>query len=80
MIYINCVDIAILLLHVKFQDNRTVGSKEKKVLKIFTIYGLGGHFGYHYHAHLHKLPFSYLRDSPHEIGSDWPGGMVEEDL
>ena len=33
------------MLHTKFQDHRTSGS-EKNILKLFTIYGHGGHLGH----------------------------------
>ena len=32
------------MLHAKFQNRRTVGSQED-FLKVFTIYGHGGHLG-----------------------------------
>ena len=31
------------MLHAKFQDHRTSGSGEEDFLKVFTIYGHGGH-------------------------------------
>ena len=34
------------MLHVKFQDHRTSGSEEEDFLKVFTIYGHGGHLGH----------------------------------
>ena len=34
------------MLHAKFQDNRTSGSGEEDFLKVFTIYGHGGHLGH----------------------------------
>ena len=46
MIYVQIVDIESLMLHTKFQDPRPLGSEEKTCLKVFTIYGHGGHLGH----------------------------------
>ena len=34
------------MLHAKFQDHRKSGSGEERFLKVFTIYGHGGHLGH----------------------------------
>ena len=34
------------MLYAKFQDHRTSGSGEEEILKVFTIYGRGGHLGH----------------------------------
>ena len=34
------------MLHTKFRGNRPVGSKEEDFLRVFTIYGRGGHLGH----------------------------------
>ena len=34
------------MLHTKFPGNQPTGSREEDVLKVFTIYGHGGHFGH----------------------------------
>ena len=34
------------MLHAEFQDHRTSGSGEEDFLKVFTIYGPGGHLGH----------------------------------
>ena len=34
------------MLHTKFRGNRPVGSGEGDFLKVFTIYGRGGHLGH----------------------------------
>ena len=34
------------MLHAKFQDHRTSNSGEEDILKVFTIYGHGGHLGH----------------------------------
>ena len=46
MIYIYIVDLEFLMLHAKFQDPRPLGSGEGRFLKVFTIYGHGGHLGH----------------------------------
>ena len=34
------------MLHAKFQEPRPLGSGEEDFLKVFTIYGRGGHLGH----------------------------------
>ena len=34
------------MVHTKFRGNRLTGSGEEDSLKVFTIYGRGGHIGY----------------------------------
>ena len=34
------------MLHTKFHGNRPAGSREEDILKVFTIYGRGGHLGH----------------------------------
>ena len=34
------------MMHVKFQDHGSSGSGEEEFLKVFTIYGRGGHLGH----------------------------------
>ena len=52
------------MLHAKFQDHRTSGSGED-FLKVFTIYGHGGHLGHVTLDHLYKLSFPLAKDAPH---------------
>ena len=63
------------MLHAKFKDHRTSGSGEEDFLKVFTIYGLGGHLG---HATLtiyttlgspfpYQLRFPLPKEAPHKI-------------
>ena len=67
------------MMHAKFQDHRTSGSKEE-FLKVFTIYGHGGHLGHvtqtiyiNFHSHFPKrLNIKY--------GLNWPSGFREEDV
>ena len=39
------------MLHTKFRENRPAGSGEENFLRVFTIYGRGGHLG-----HVTKMP------------------------
>ena len=34
------------MLHTKFPENRPASSGEEDFLRVFTIYGLGGHLGH----------------------------------
>ena len=34
------------MLHTKFHGNQPAGSREEDFLRVFTIYGHGGHFGH----------------------------------
>ena len=34
------------MIHIKFQDHRSSDSREEDFLKVFTIYGHGGHLGH----------------------------------
>ena len=68
------------MLHTKFRENRPTGSGEEDFLRVFTIYGHGGHLG-----HVTKVPRTNFR-SPYprrlhiKFGFDWPSGFGEEDL
>ena len=64
------------MLHAKFHNHRTITS-EGKDLKIFTIYGRGGHLGYvTWTIYIYFLsPFpKTLRI---KFGFDWPSGLRE---
>ena len=43
--YMNFVELESQMLHAKFQDHRTSGSREEKN-KVFSIYGHAGHLGH----------------------------------
>ena len=45
IIYINFVGLESPMLHAKFQDHRN-SNYERGFLKVFTIYGHGGHLGH----------------------------------
>ena len=44
------------MLHIKFRENRPAGSGEEDFLRVFTIYGCGGHLG-----HVTQMPRTTLR-------------------
>ena len=46
IIYINFVELESPMVHAKFQDHMTLGSREKDSFKVFTIYGHGSHLGH----------------------------------
>ena len=68
------------MLHTKFRENRPAGSGVDNFLRVFTIYGRGGHLG-----HVTQKPRTNFR-SPYprrfhiKFGFDWPIGFGEEDL
>ena len=71
----NFVELESPMLHAKFQDHRTSGSREEGF--------------YHIWAwrpswscdmdHLYKLWFPLPKDALHKIGFDWPSGFGEEE-
>ena len=67
------------MLHTKFRGNRPAGSGED-FLRVFTIYGRGGHLG-----HVTRIQRTHFR-SPYprrlhiKFGFDWPSGFREKDL
>ena len=54
------------MLHTKFRGNRPAGSGEEDFLRVFTIYGRGGHLG-----HVTLMPrtklFPLPKEAPHKI-------------
>ena len=65
------------MLHAKFHDHRTIGSVEKRFLKVFTINEHGGHLG---HVTCTIYIF-FLSHSPRRLhtkfGFDWPSSFRE---
>ena len=49
------------MLHTKFQGHWSIGSGEEDLLKVFTIYGHGGHFG---HVTLKVFEHSFIPSAP----------------
>ena len=68
------------MLHTKFPENPPVGSGEEDFLRVFTIYGRGGHLG-----HVTQVPRINFR-SPYQsrlqikYGIYWASGFGEEDV
>ena len=68
------------MLHTKFRENRPAGSGEEDFLRVFTIYGRGGHLG-----HVTQMPqIKYCSPYPRRLhitfGFDLPSGFGEEDV
>ena len=63
------------MLHAKFQDHKTYGSGEKDFLKVFTIYGHGGHLG----PVTWTIYINFCSPFPRRLhiifGFDWPSGF-----
>ena len=57
------------MLHSKFQEHRTLGSEEKRFLKVLAIYGHGGHLGHVTKIIFRKFMFSLAKEAPHK---SWP--------
>ena len=55
------------MLHTKSQGDRPSGSGEEDFLRVFTIYGRGGHLGHVTKTNLNKLSFPHPKKSPYEI-------------
>ena len=68
------------MLHIKFRGNPPIGSGEEDFLRVFTIYGCGGHLG-----HVTQISQTNFR-SPYpwrfhiKFHFDWPSGCRVEDL
>ena len=68
------------MLHTKFRENRPAGSGGKDFLKVFTIYGHGGHLG-HVTWTIYKNFGSPFPRKPHvKFGFDWSSGFRGKDL
>ena len=48
------------MLHTKFRENQPAGSGEEDFLRVFTIYGRGGHAA-------NKISFPLPKEAPHKI-------------
>ena len=55
------------MLHTKFRGNQPTGSGEDDFLRVFTIYGRGGHFGHVDFAI--KLEMPLPKEAPHKIST-----------
>ena len=61
------------MLHAKFQDHRTSGSGDS--LKVFTIYGRGGHLGHVTWTIYTNFGSPFSRWLHIIFGFDWPSGF-----
>ena len=68
------------MLHAKIQDHMTSGSGEEIFLKVFTIYGRGGHLGHLTWTIYTKCGSPFPRRLYIKIGFDWPSGFRGEDV
>ena len=68
------------MLHTKFRENRSAGSGEEDFLRVFTIYGRGGHLGHVTQMPRTKYSSPYPRRLHIIFGFDRPSGFGEEDL
>ena len=65
------------MLHAKFQDHRTSGSRKVDFLKVFTIYGLGGHLGHVTLTIYTNFGSPFPRRLHIKVGFDWLSGFFE---
>ena len=68
------------MLHAKFQNHRTSGSREEDFLKFFTIYGRGGHLGHVTWTIYMNLGSPFPRRLHIKFGFNWPSGFGGEDV
>ena len=66
------------MLHTKFRENRPACSGEEDLLRVFIIYGRGGHLGHEMPRTKYRSP--YPRRLQIKFGFDRPSGFGEEDL
>ena len=67
------------MLHTKFCGNRPTGSGED-FLRVFTIYGHGGHLGHVTWTIYTNFRSPFPRRLHIKFGFDWPSGFRGEDL
>ena len=68
------------MLHTKFRGNRPAGSGEEDFLKVFTIYGHGGHLGHVTRSIYTNFGSSFPRRLHIKFGVDWPSCFRVEDV
>ena len=62
------------MLHTKFHENRPAGSG-KRFLKVFTIYGHGGHLGHVTRIMLTNFHFLVPESLHTKFSSEWPSSF-----
>ena len=80
MIYINFLELHLLMLHAKIQAYSPSGSGEEDFLKVFAIYSHGGHLGHATLTNYTNFLSLFLRMLHIKFGFDWPSGFREEDV
>ena len=63
------------MLHTKFRGNRLSGSGEGRFLRVFTIYGHGGHLGHVTLMLQTNFRYPYPKRLHIKFGFDWPSGF-----
>ena len=68
------------MLHTKFLENRPAGSGEEDFLRVFTIYGRGGHLGHVTWVIYINFLSPWPRGLHIKFGFDCPSGFRGEDV
>ena len=63
------------MLHTKFRENRPAGSGEEDFLRVFTIYGHGGHLGHVTSIMSSDFHFIVPESFHTKFSSEWPSGF-----
>ena len=63
------------MLHTKFRENRPAGSGEEDFLRVFTIYGHGGHLGHVTWTMLTNIYFVVPESFHTKFISEWPSSF-----
>ena len=61
--------------HTKFRENRPAGSGDEDFLRVFTIYGHGGHLGHVTQMLQTNFRSLFSRRLHIKFGLDWPRGF-----
>ena len=68
------------MLHAKSQGHRPSGSGEEDFLRVFTIYGHGGHLGHVTRTIFTNFCSRVLRSLHMKFEFNWPSGFRGEDV
>ena len=63
------------MLHAKFRENRPAGSGEEDFLRVFTIYGHGGHLRHVTRIMLANFHFLVPESFHTTFSSEWPSSF-----
>ena len=66
------------MLHTKFRENRTTSSGVENFLRVFTMYGRGGHLGHVTQIPRTNFPSPYPRRLHIKFGFDRASGFGED--